>query len=550
MRVLSNFFFFACMFAVWGLSSCSNSGNSDRDLSRIPYQSGGKWGYIDRKGKIHINPQFQEANVFSEGLALVQSSNDQYGFINKEGKYVINAQYKSATCFSEGLACVVAVNGRPQFIDTKGNVKFTVNPGDECGVFREGMCAVRVGEKWGYMDRSGEMKITPQFYAATPFHEGFAAIATKADKDSEVLWGFVDKNGQIVINCQFQLSGNLTLFSEGLAAVSDGDNSGYINLKGEYEINPQFKAATAFSEGYAAILQGRDAGYIDKKGQIVINPQFSEASNFHGSLAAVEDSGDKCGYIDKKGNYVINPQFDRATQFYDDIAFVRQGGKWGIIDKKGKYLVNPQFKDIVVEFDEWRYETVESDYLDVEALIQYISDGTDNSHFRKLSATTKLSELGDMFPELSIDFGNDEAIVEGMTQLNEYFSIGDWKFTFSESLSIGRPKPIYRTEEHEDYWGGGTYTTEVFDHYEYQPNHDATLSGIYFELKLTDSKSMAKSGEIFQQIREKWLEKASLNPGRSSYVFDNDALSLVIGGSGMSSGSYANYKIKFKNEEY
>ncbi|AFZ12463.1 S-layer domain-containing protein [Crinalium epipsammum PCC 9333] len=35
---------------------------------------GNKWGYIDKTGKLVISPQFEEANAFSAGLALVKST--------------------------------------------------------------------------------------------------------------------------------------------------------------------------------------------------------------------------------------------------------------------------------------------------------------------------------------------------------------------------------------------------------------------------------------------------------------------------------------------
>ena len=56
-----------------------------------------KIGFIDKDGKIIINPQFDEVAIinkdnlvcFSDGLANVKIG-DKYGYIDTEGKYVIN----------------------------------------------------------------------------------------------------------------------------------------------------------------------------------------------------------------------------------------------------------------------------------------------------------------------------------------------------------------------------------------------------------------------------------------------------------------------------
>ena len=41
-----------------------------------------KYGYINKKGDYVINPQFDAADSFSEGLAAVEDD-DEYGYINK-----------------------------------------------------------------------------------------------------------------------------------------------------------------------------------------------------------------------------------------------------------------------------------------------------------------------------------------------------------------------------------------------------------------------------------------------------------------------------------
>ena len=42
--------------------------------------------------------------------------------------------------------------------------------------FDGGLIPVCVGNKWGYMDQTGEMVIHPQFNYAFPFHEGKAVV--------------------------------------------------------------------------------------------------------------------------------------------------------------------------------------------------------------------------------------------------------------------------------------------------------------------------------------------------------------------------------------
>ena len=48
-----------------------------------------RFGYIDKQGKFAINPQFDSAGDFANGVAPVWLGERQ-GYINRAGKYVWN----------------------------------------------------------------------------------------------------------------------------------------------------------------------------------------------------------------------------------------------------------------------------------------------------------------------------------------------------------------------------------------------------------------------------------------------------------------------------
>ena len=50
---------------------------------------GENWGYIDKTGEMVVNPQFDSAEKFCQGLAEV-TIGSKTGYINKAGKYVWN----------------------------------------------------------------------------------------------------------------------------------------------------------------------------------------------------------------------------------------------------------------------------------------------------------------------------------------------------------------------------------------------------------------------------------------------------------------------------
>lgn len=359
------------------LSSCGGGGEKIASVKLIPVKSGKEFQYVDKEGKIVINPQFASASVFKDGLALVQASGNErkWGYISEEGKYVINIQFKDATIFSDGMAWTVMENAAPSAIDKTGKIIFTLQDAEEVRIFREGLTAFSViddeGEtKWGFVDKTGQIKINPQFSVAGDFSDGRCAVRNLDGK-----WGYIDKEGKIIINYQFDGADS---FKNGKAVVESSDKKGLIDQDGKYIINPQF--SDMIIDGNMFLIdQGGKWGWCDEEGKITINPQFGKAFPFLGNSITSVQSGDNYGYIDKDGKIVINPQFDMALPFNGKLALVVTSDKVGFIDNEGKYVINPQYDDVSGDLVSYLlhgssiYESVKTDYFNVGAITSVLN---------------------------------------------------------------------------------------------------------------------------------------------------------------------------------
>ncbi|MGH7885428.1 MAG: WG repeat-containing protein, partial [Thermodesulfobacteriota bacterium] len=70
-----------------------------------PIQVDGKYGFIDKTGKVAIEPKFEYVGTFSEGLYAVLI-NGKWGFIDRKEKIVIEPKYDNPSEFKNGLALV------------------------------------------------------------------------------------------------------------------------------------------------------------------------------------------------------------------------------------------------------------------------------------------------------------------------------------------------------------------------------------------------------------------------------------------------------------
>jgi hypothetical protein len=305
----------------------------------------GKAGYIDRSGRVVIKPQIETFGNFDEefenGLLHLGVSNARY--VDATGKLVINKDYSSAWDFSEGLAAAMPKGGnRWGYLDRSGEFvispRFETYPEGYVYSFSDGFAMIEVGNKYGYIDRSGEFVIRPSFLYGADFHEGLARVIVEGPcgyhgegpcPDFRTLgvdrkgplnackFAFIDKSGAIVTPERYDYAGD---FAEGLAAVRLGDKWGYIDQKGVLTIKPSFDEAGPFSEGLARIKQGKLFGFINSTGDLVVKPQYEYAEDFSDGLAVVgrnwtEEEAD-CYYIDKSGQRAIAENFALASSFF------------------------------------------------------------------------------------------------------------------------------------------------------------------------------------------------------------------------------------------
>jgi hypothetical protein len=119
---------------------------------------------------------------------------------------------------------------------------------------------VRIGRKWGFIDKTGKTVIPPRYIYARSFSEGLAAVRIFSRRDWG-RWGFIDKQGNMAIPAQFDFAGN---FSEGRAWVRLDNKYGAIDREGMLVIPPRYDDVDDFYQGVASVT--REGGEIRSGG--------------------------------------------------------------------------------------------------------------------------------------------------------------------------------------------------------------------------------------------------------------------------------------------
>lgn len=216
-----------------------------------------KYGYKTISSKTIIDPQFDDAEEFSEGLAVVSKNNDfgerKFGFIDTAGKSVIPFNFsKKPGSFYKNRA----------FVEPKDHSEFN----------------------FGYIDKRGDLKIkltTSQPRFSKDFRENFIIVVRG---NNLINREFVDTNGvevpfPKVINYggqeqYYDVNDNIV---DGQLIITCGLKYGIINLRGEVVIPPIFKELS-YIDPVSKLAKARYdtgnnkyvEGYINEKGVFVI----------------------------------------------------------------------------------------------------------------------------------------------------------------------------------------------------------------------------------------------------------------------------------------
>ncbi len=318
----------------------------------------GRAGFIDTRGRLAIAPIYEDAHLFSEGLAAVKREG-KWGYVDGAGRVRIPLQYEQANAFSEGLALVTDAAGQ-RFIDASGRTVVDLarvrwrRGGNELpvqadGSFFDGRAAVRVilhGEKpdvlVGFVDREGRLAIEPAFTYAYGFHGGFASVNVACGASGGRCHGIIRRDGSWAVPPR---DGLVSHFEDGLAAFTERVGTqllhGFLDERGQVVISPRYEHSCLwFREGLCQTKIGRRWAYVDRSGAevLVLPPDTTYADEFSEGIAKVQ-AGPATRYVLRDGRPAFEGTFKDGGRFRGGLASVQflNGGS-GYVDREGRVV--------------------------------------------------------------------------------------------------------------------------------------------------------------------------------------------------------------------
>jgi hypothetical protein len=292
-----------------------------------------QWGYIDNKGQLVIEAQYDAVSQFSQGLAAVNVAG-QWGYIDKAGNMIIEPSFHEAWNFHDGLARVKPFDQPEHFVDRSGGVIRSADWEAEDD-FAGGLARIRYGEKFGFVDTSGLMVINPDFDRAWNMEHGVAVV----EKSEKV--GVINAKGHVIIPLKYQsitrsLDGDKLFAHEGVKAIA-------YNTAGKAIV--QLAPAKMFdADSFNIAVKRGDAKWLYnlKKRNWQPDHGFIQLINLGESRWAAKGAG---GYqlLDKDGLAVNDKYYSQLNRFSSGIAAFQRDEYWGYVTVDGVELMEPQF---------------------------------------------------------------------------------------------------------------------------------------------------------------------------------------------------------------
>lgn len=280
----------------------------------------GKFGLIDRTGKVIAEPIYQRMGLFSEGK-LQAMKNGLYGFIDQTGAEVIPFIYPWAGYYMNGQS--YTRNGsNVHFLNHQGDTVFDATGLHLSSVFdQDGLASVEKNNQVGYMNRQGEMVVPLHYRIIDPPRHGLRRVVLND-------WnGMVNEEWEVVIPIEYE---SVRADAEGVIFVTKNGKSGMINEQLEVLIPFEFDYIEGFGneQDFTLAKRGRHFGVIDKTGQVLIPFEYKRvpALGFPFGLCPF-NKDDKMGFLNLRGETIIPFEYQRARPFTKEgIAICQKPG--------------------------------------------------------------------------------------------------------------------------------------------------------------------------------------------------------------------------------
>lgn len=160
----------------------------------------GKVGAYDLSGALLLPAAYASIQPMGRGILCIGEEYHQYRLCRRDGSRLTDEIFYSVEPFSEGRAAV-NIDKKWGFIDRSGTMVIApqFRKLGHLEGFHEGYALVMKGKKTTFIDKTGQIAFHLPAGLEFPWH--FSAGIAPLIKDGK--WGFIDRSGSVVVSPQY-----------------------------------------------------------------------------------------------------------------------------------------------------------------------------------------------------------------------------------------------------------------------------------------------------------------------------------------------------------
>jgi len=389
-----------------------------------------KISLIDYDGNLILEDEFDATStIIPTEDVITEFKRDgkvrYWQIVDKKLKPLVDMDYNGGTPFFEGVAIVRDEKGLLSLINTNGEtlIPNLSNIGEYqivvTGVMSDGLIRFKTSEGlWGYLNKSGEIKIKPTYTVSENFVNGYARVMT-----SDNSFSVIDKKGEII----FKGDEDITYYPISESYMSfkkkNGNEylSGLIDFKSKEKIikDSKYETINVPYNGYISVKNQDDEwGMLNSKGEIIGDLRFkyerAPVYSISGSIIAKEDK--KIKIFNNKGELIKS--FDDYTTIYPmgkkRLFAWRKNGKFDILDNDGKevskesyifagiFNVDRLYNEMFSTFEQTgivkNYFSIKSKYFEFEKNYSSIFKNISTDDLASINSSTSIEQVLGKFP--------------------------------------------------------------------------------------------------------------------------------------------------------
>lgn len=337
--------FIMCIFVIKGiLTKDKEEGKITSKDYAVIFQNN-KWGVIDSKGEIVIDPSYEEM------ITIPNSKNDVF-------LCVYNVNYETGEYKTKVL------NSKNQEIFTQyEQIEAIANQDVSQNMwYEENVLKVKKDGKYGLINLTGK-QLTEVQYDQISALEAIKGVL-KVTKEGKV--GILDKEGKEILPTQSLEITNLGKESkDGFIVKNQEGKYGIVNYANEVILEAKYdEIAKVYGNDRYVVKQAGKQVLIKKDGTEVLSTGYDEIKqilkNVDNGIIYTKDG--KYGVMKTTGEVIVAPDYEELKEAKSGLLIAKQNGKYGVIDLQKVSKIEPSYLSICYNEKADLYVAEKEDY--------------------------------------------------------------------------------------------------------------------------------------------------------------------------------------------